>query len=272
MKHLHVFSLCLLALGCGADTSVSAPGSSSGSGGTQVSFEQSDLNGSWVGRLIPDVTPTDATPSDVLFYFTADEMGYAELAADSLGNEWFPDDILVSDLLVDGELAIDINPNVGLKRMQLHGEMSDSMTELSGEYMFNSASGAQISGAFTLSLASDAEYFSELDYSGVWAGGFGVGHRQNERVLTFELSESGLVVSGELVNTVTNEIIHTYSASSGNFALDNTTVGRINNFVIVADDGSIATCDFLLVARDLELIAGVGTDSEVGEAMIEIRR
>ncbi|MFT7517693.1 MAG: hypothetical protein ACI84O_001491 [Myxococcota bacterium] len=265
MKNLHVFFPCLLALGCGAATDTP----SSASSGAASSFNQTDLTGSWVGQLTPD----DASMSQRLFYFTADADGNAKCAADSIGNEWdLSDSAIVSDLLSDGELAMEINPHSGMKHMQLHGQMSKSLTQTSGTYAFKNAVGELLSGTFSLSLAPDSEYFSELDYSGTWAGGFGVGRRQNERLLTFELSESGEVVSGELVNTVTGDLIHSYSAGAGSFILDDTTVGRINNFVLVADDGAIATCDFLLVGVDLELIAGVGIDSEVGEAMIEIRR
>jgi hypothetical protein len=99
-----------------------------------------------------------------------------------------------------------------------------------------------------------------------------VGRLHNQRLLTFELDQAGNVVSGTLMNTVTGEEIHHYSAGAGSFSVDNTMSGRINNFVLVADDGSFAECDFLLVDIDLELIAGIGTDSEVGAAVIEVRR
>jgi hypothetical protein len=119
---------------------------------------------------------------------------------------------------------------------------------------------------------SAVEQFTNIDFSGSWSGGFGIGRLHNERLLTFELDQTGHVVSGSLINTISGDEIHHYSAGSGNFEIEDTANGRINNFVLVADDGAIAECGFLLVDIDLELIAGVGTDSEVGAAVIEVRR
>jgi hypothetical protein len=265
MKYISIIVLCSLAISCGKTTE----GSSSASSGAQNNYSLSDLGGSWVGRLIP----VDPSKRVRLFYFTAGSAGAVANAADSVGNQWHDfDSSIVVDFLSNGELDMTLSAPIGQKKLRLQGNMARAMTSITGDYVYENFGGVAHVGSFEIHLSTGNEYFTGLDFSGAWSGGFGIGHRQNERLLTFELNESGQVTSGSLINTLTGEEIHHYSPGAGNFGIDNTANGRIDNFALVADDGSIAECDYLLVAIDLELIAGVGIDSEVGEAIIEVRR
>lgn len=265
MKHTISLMLCVAAMSCVA----SSDSSPSASGGASGGYAQSDLSGSWIGKL----TPADPSEQFRLFYFNAAVDGLVSEAADSVGHEWHDVNAnIVADLLASGELSMSLSLNLGLKKLQLHGQMTDSMANINGEYQYSNVHGVSVNGAFELHLSEGDDYFTNLDYSGSWSGGFGVGRLHNQRLLTFELDQAGNVVSGTLMNTVTGEEIHHYSAGSGNFSVDNAMNGRIDNFVLVGDDGSFAECDFLLVDINLELIAGIGTDSEVGAAVIEVRR
>jgi hypothetical protein len=258
------FLICALIVGCGTSSD-----SSSASSGANSSFSQSDLGGIWVGKLTPE-NPNDKFR---LFYFEAAANGEVAEAADSIGNEWYDINTTISaDLLSSGELSMDFSSDSGMKKLHMDGHMTNSMSNIKGSYNYQNLHGVSAVGSFELVLSGGVEQFTNIDFSGSWSGGFGIGRLHNERLLTFEVDQTGHVVSGSLINTISGDEIHHYSAGSGNFEIEDTANGRINNFVLVADDGAIAECSFLLVDIDLELIAGVGTDSEVGAAVIEVRR
>jgi hypothetical protein len=267
------FFLCALVIGCDAfsdsASSDGPPSNSSNSSSSNGVFSQSDLGGIWVGRL----TPNDPSDRARLFCFDAASNGEVEEASDSVGNEWYNQNSNISaNLLSSGELTMELSSDSGTKKLHMEGYMTNSMSSLQGVYNYENFYGVSVVGSFELILSGGAEQFANIDFSGTWSGGFGIGKRLNQRLLTFELDQTGSVISGSLTNTITGDEIHHYSEGSGSFAIDNTVSGRIDDFVLVADDGSIAECGFLMVDADMELISGVGTDSEVGAAVIEVRR
>ena len=266
MNKLIYFSLLALAISCGAASDSSSSGSSGSSGGT--GFAPSDLGGSWLGRL----TPSDPKNHEILFYFKADANGDISVAADSRGNEWAAINASIeADFLSDGKLAMDFFSSAGINKLHMEGQMDGSMSAIDGSYLYLDLMGESVEGSFEIILSIGDEEFLGIDLSGSWSGGFGVGRRQNERVLSFELDQTGQVVTGSLMGADGIEI-HSYSAGAGNFLIDNTTIGRIDDFELTADDGAIASCDFLLVDFNLGLIAGVGSDTEVGDAVVAVRR
>ncbi|MDP6963152.1 MAG: hypothetical protein QGF46_03200 [Planctomycetota bacterium] len=265
MRYLS-FVLCLLLLPACGDSGASSGSSSSGASG---SYAQSDLGGYWIGRL----SPYEIGDDERLFYFQADENGNVFSAADSVGNQWdIPSSNISAALLANGNLNMSLGSLASLKKLHLTGIIKPALNEIEGEYAYENVAGIAATGHFVLVNNSAPDLFADIDFEGAWSGGFGVGHRDNERTLSFELDSDGKVISGELFNNKTLETIHSYSFGAGSFSLDDLTVGRIDNFVLVADDGSIATCDFLLVSAEGDLISGVGIDSEVGEAIIYVRR
>ena len=266
MNKLIYISLFALVISCGAASDSGSSGSSGSSGGT--GFAPSDLGGSWVGRL----TPSDPNNHEILFYFNADTNGDILAAADSRGNEWASVNASIeADFLSDGRLAMDFFSDAGINKLHMEGQMTGSMSTINGSYQCLDLMGEIVEGSFEILLSIGDEEFRGIDLSGSWAGGFGVGRRENERVLSFELDQAGQVVAGALIGADGTEI-HSYSAGAGNFLIDNTTIGRIDDFELTADDGAIASCDFLLVDFNLEFIAGVGSDTEVGDAVIAVRR
>ena len=273
MNKLIYFSLFALVISCGAasDSSDSGSGSGSGSGsesGSESGFSPSDLGGSWVGRL----TSSDPNNHEILFYFNADTNGDILAAADSRGNEWASVNAgIEADFLADGKLAMDFLTDAGISKLHMEGQMTGSMSTIDGSYIYQDVLGENVEGSFEIMLSIGDEEFRGIDLSGAWEGGFGVGRRNNERVLSFELDQTGQVVTGSLMGADGIEI-HSYSAGAGNFLIDNTTIGRIDDFELTADDGAIASCDFLLIDFNLGFIAGVGSDTEVGDAVVAVRR
>ena len=266
MSRLIYFSLFALAISCGAASDSGSSGSSGSSGGT--GFAPSDLGGAWVGRLTPD----DPNNHEILFYFNADTNGDVSGAADSRGNEWASVNASIeAEFLSDGKLSMDYFSGAEVNKLHMEGQMADSMRSIDGSYIYQDVLGESVEGLFEMTLSRGSAEFLGIDLSGSWAGGFGVGRRHNERVLSFVLDETGQVVTGSLMGADGTEI-HSYSAGAGNFLIDNTTIGRIDDFELTADDGAIASCDFLLIDFNLGFIAGVGSDTEVGDAVVAVRR
>lgn len=261
-----LFLLCVLVAGCGTVSDSSSGSSNSGATG---SFSQSDLGGDWLGRLTPDHPGEDAR----LFYFSAAANGDVEEAADSVANKWFASDANIEqEFLSSGKLLMRFSYAVGPRKLRLRGSMNNSRNIILGEYSYENNTGVWIVGTFELMRSSGENQFKNIDLSGSWSDGMGVNGQHRERLLTFELDQEGNVISGLLVNTITGFIIHEYSAGAGSFVVSDTATGRINDFHLVADDGSIASSGFLLVDIDLGFIAGTCIDSDAGVAVIQVRR
>jgi hypothetical protein len=269
MNQFFCFLLFGLVVSCAHPVSAKADaGGSTGAGGTE-GYTITDLDGDWVGVLYPNANVLE--PFN--FYFSAADSGIVSEAADSKGNQWLSaDSLLTANILNDGRMMVEFDSKIGRNRLYLEGEMSTAMNELTGDYEYVNQYGIPIRGTFILARSTGEDYFAGIDYSGSWSGGFGIGHNENMRQLAFELDSDGLVVSGSMTNRVTGHELHHYSVGSGSFAATNTTIGRIDSFELIADDGAIAICDFLLLDHELTLVGGTGVDSDVGEGTIGIRR
>ncbi|MDP6963151.1 MAG: hypothetical protein QGF46_03195 [Planctomycetota bacterium] len=267
-KLLLAFSLCLLGASCahsGASTASTGGTGAGASGG----FNIDHLDGDWVGTMYPNSGVLD--PFN--FYFSAENGGLVSEAADSQGSEWLAiDSDFVTNMLSSGRFMLRCDSMISVNRLLLDGDMDDTMNQLTGEYEYVNNYGIPIRGNFILERSTGPDYFAEVDYSGVWEGGFGVGRNENKRQLDFVIDSDGTVISGTMTNIVTGYQLHHYSAGSGTFQVTNQAVGRIDNMTLVADDGSIAVFDYLLINRDLTLIGGQGVDQLVGSGMVEIRR
>ncbi len=262
-----VLALLALSIGCGTGSS---DNSSDGNNTTAESgFSQSDIAGHWVGTL----SPYDPEKEQRLFYVCADQNGNLVESVDSMANQWYEYDATLGvEMKSSGELLLSMLSNFNDKNLLLHGKMSRAMNRIVGEYEFSTLTGQFVTGYFEMYNSDNIDVFSNFDFSGSWSGGFGIGRLKNKRLLTFNLDEYGNVLSGTLVNTETGNLIHNYSAGAGQLVIDDIDTGKIRNFTVVADDGAIAECEYLLVDINQDFIAGTGIDSVVGAAMIEIRR
>lgn len=266
---LWVVLLCLLSFSCAHSGAATSGGSGGGAPGGSTGYTINDIDGDWVGVLYPNSSLLE--PFN--FYFRSADSGVVSEAADSKNNQWLPgDSLLTANILNDGRMMVEFDSMILQNHLLLEGNMSPALNELTGDYEYLNNYGIPIRGTFILVRSTGNDYFAELDYSGVWSGGFGVGRNENKRQLKFVLDSDGSVISGSMTNWVTGLEIHHYSVGSGSFAATDMATGRINNFVLTADDGAIAECDFLLLDHELTLIGGTGVDSEVGEGTIEIRR
>jgi hypothetical protein len=270
---------CMLSFSCAhsGPAEVASGGEDPGGGGvdspgTSV-YSLGDLEGDWVGTLDPN--PNLLHPFN--FYFSADDMGSVSEGADSKGNEWLASDgtaLIMSNILSAGQFFVEFNSMIFQKDLRLEGKMNDDRDELTGVYEYINQYGFPIYGTFILALSKGLDYFENIDFSGTWSGGFGVGIHGNKRQLTFDLDSDGSVISGSMTNISDGHELHHYSAGAGSFGGINLNraTGRIDDFELTADDKSVATCDFLLLGHALTLIGGTGVDSDVGAGIIEIRR
>jgi len=261
---------CILSFSCAHPVAPKVDSGGAGAGGTE-GYTINDLDGDWVGILYPNANVLE--PFN--FYFSAADSGIVSEAADSKGNQWLSaDSLLTADILNDGRMMVEFNSMIEQNRLYLEGNMSTAMNELTGDYEYVNQYGIPIHGTFILARSTGNDYFADIDYSGSWSGGFGVGHNENMRQLVFVLDSDGTVIHGTMTHAVTGHEIHRYSVGSGGFGGSNLNkaIGRIDGFSLKADDGAIAICDFLLLDHELTLVGGTGTDSDVGEGTIEIRR
>jgi hypothetical protein len=260
---------CMLSFSC-AHPNADKAGSGGAGAGAGGGYIIDDLDGDWVGVLYPNSNVLD--PFN--FYFSSADSGIVSEAADSRGNQWLAaDSLLTSNIINSGRMMVEFDSMIEQNRLYLEGNMNTAMNELTGDYEYVNSYGIPVRGTFILARSTGNDYFAEIDYSGFWSGGFGVGHNENMRQLTFVLDNDGSVISGSMTNRVTGHEIHHYSVGAGSFGINlNTTTGRIDDFELKADDGSLATCDFLLLDHELTLVGGTGVDTDVGEGTIEMIR
>jgi hypothetical protein len=271
---------CMLSFSCAHSGTAAGTsgGTGTGTGSASGGYLPSDLDGDWVGVLYPNANVLN--PFN--FYFSAADSGIVSEAADSKGNEWLLEDSrLTAEIDSAGRIMADFDSEIKENRLYLTGRMSVAMNELTGDYEYANKFGIAITGTFILARSTGNDYFADLDYSGIWSGGFGVGYHENMRQLDFVLEADGTVISGSMTNRTNNGTPrHEYSEGSGNFSATRTNIGRIDGidsegnkiFVLTADDGSQATVDFLLIDHELTRIGGEGHDRDVGYGTIEISR
>jgi hypothetical protein len=193
---------------------------------------------------------------------------------DSKGNRWQAEDSqITAEMLPSGRMMVKFKSDIVISNLRLDGNMSPAGNELTGTYQYSNIYGIPVRGTFILVRSTGEDYFADLDFTGSWSGGFGVGSGENMRQLKFDLSADGTVISGEMTNRVNGRVIHKYLMGAGSFGLNlNTRTGLVEGFELTDENGEIAVADFLLLDHELTLVGGVGVDSLVGEGRVEIIR
>ncbi|MHC4379673.1 MAG: hypothetical protein ACYSU1_01100 [Planctomycetota bacterium] len=244
----------------------SGSGSGSGSGGgDQLLFSMGDLNGDWTGELIPD----DRQLIRKNLYLRIANGAITE-AAEGAGGEWTPaDSTLLLEFTDQGFLDVSAQSLSGKGDLSLEGTMNVALNTINGTVRVLSGSGVLFEGTFELRRSSGPGHFSVDLVQGAWEGN---GNNESERfrITTMEVDDFGVVQAAELVRPASLEIEHTYSAGSGVLELADDAIGRMNNVVLVADDGSTLTFEFLLINDLGTLITGPGEDSVLGKGRVEL--
>lgn len=224
-----------------------------------------DLDGDWYGKL----NPTSLAQAKRNFYVKI-LAGVVTEAADSLGNEWLSADSNHSlDFTTSGVLNLSISSIVQENEMILNAQMDDAMTLLTGSFSALAPAGALTEGSFTLQRSGGANEFTLANLAGEWTG-YGTNDFGKRRTLDLSLASDGSVNSAQVIHPVVLTPIHVYSAGAGTFSFGDDSVGRLDNVVMVADDGSITTFHYLLVAQDGSLMGGPGFDTLMGRGVVTL--
>lgn len=241
-------------------------GSGGGTGGT-ILFSQSDLNGDWTGTLQADLVGASARN-----FYMAILDGLMTNSADGSGSEWDTSNARFTVSFDEaGRFRGTMNSDLVSGRLALSGQMDDAMVLISGTYTFVPDGGVTTTGTFSVTKSSGPGHFSTELASGAWFGE-AENNRSKFRLATIELDDAGALVSAEVLHPITGADVHTYSLGAANFILSDDAIGRMNNVVLSADDGSTLTFRYLLINETGTLMSGPGVDSELGSGFAVISR
>lgn len=243
-------------------------GAGTGGGGTTPTvFALSDMDGDWVGKLLPD----NLARPERNFYMRV-SAGAVDEAADSLGNQWMAlDSVRSLEFSVEGIMQSILESSIHTNKMVIDAQMDESMSTLTGTFSHLAIDGALIEGSFTLVRSTGSGHFPATLIEGLWDG-FGANERAKRRTFTATLDTVGMVLSGEIRHPGTDELIHSYSSGAGTFTYADDAIGRIDNITLMGDDGSTLTFTYLLIDEEGSLMGGPGFDSQMGAGVAELIR
>ena len=249
-------------------SATTGPGTGGGAGGgTAITFDLSNLEGDWVGQLIP----TNLARPERNFYIRI-AAGAVTEAADSLGNEWKgADSVRTLEFSEAGILQTIMESNIFTNNLVLDAQMDDAMSTLTGTFSHLATDGALIEGTFVMVHSIGSGHFPDTLITGVWDG-FGANEMAKRRNFTATLDTDGTVLTGEIRRPDNDDLIHSYSAGSGVFAYSDSAIGRIDDVIVLGDDGSVLTFIYLLVDEEGSLLGGPGFDSQLGTGVVELNR
>ncbi|MFK5955320.1 MAG: hypothetical protein QM477_02635 [Planctomycetota bacterium] len=279
MKHSFLSSFTRLAallavvLLCSCSRTALSPGSTGGDAGSgggtggSLIFTQEDLGGDWTGMLQADLI--GAAPVN---FYMAIFQGTVSSGAEGTGLEWDGASArFTTEFDVDGRFRTTLNSNLESGRLALSGQMDDAMVLISGTYTYSPASGATVTGTFAVTKSTGPGHFAISLLKGSWTGE-AVNPSSKFRLASVEIDEAGVLISAETLDPITGKLVHSYSAGAASFVFNDDAIGRMNNVVFAADDGSFLAFRFLLINEDGSLMSGPGVDSELGSGYAIISR
>ncbi|MDA1113132.1 MAG: hypothetical protein O3A95_02390 [Planctomycetota bacterium] len=145
------------------------------------------------------------------------------------------------------------------------------MAFISGTYTLSPDEGATTTGTFSVSKSTGPGHFAASLLGGTWIGE-AANARSKFRLATLEVDDAGVLVAAEVLHPITAKTVHSYSFGAAKFTLTDDAIGRMNNIVLSADDGSTLTFRYLLINEDGSLMSGPGFDSELGLGFAIISR
>lgn len=268
-------ALLILALAattaCSGGSGSSTVGGGGGTGGGNgARFVWEDLNGDWVGQLAPAATAAPGVQGRNA-YLRWSEQRLIE-AAESGGQEFLDgNSTRTFKFSARGALTADLDVAATDGRLLLSGSMDASRSVLQGTYQLTDADGEQRNGTFTFTRSIGAGQFTQEMLTGRWDG-LGKNGVGKFRFLKLELDAAGVVVDGLMRHPDTENKIRDYSPGAGVLNFSDSSVGRINNVLVVSDQGETLTAPFLLLDLDGTLLAGAGTESGLGQGIAELVR
>lgn len=251
----------LVACSHGGGDSASAVGS-----GTVILYSLDDMEGDWIGSLVPD-NPTKPRRN----FFIRVTGGQLVEGADSARSEWAPNDSLLSmSISQDGDVEASLSSLVFVNTLEISGVMDFDKDSISGTYDYAGPALLESQGTFELRRSSGPGHFDLDVIAGLWDG-YGYNVLSNTRDLELELDATGAVIGGKFTRD-DGSTVHSYLPGSGSFAYFDDAVGRFQDVVLVADDGTITTFQHMLVDEDGTLWGGYGHDSKLGSGVVELWR
>lgn len=227
-------------------------------------FTLDDLMGDWVGQLVPDAA--GRRTENLYLRFASEQLVEC---ADSAGNEWT---LTNSERRFvfhgGGRLEAEMGLLVGAASLALEMRMDESLAVLEGTYQLVGPDLFPVRGSLTLTRSAPGAYDLEM-LAGKWSGtaekpgGSGQG-------LELELDAAGALVDGRIVRR-NGSTRRTFSAGAGSFAFFDDSLGRLEDVVIVADNGMSSTFHYLLLDPDGTLLAGPGTDEVLGAGIVRLQ-
>jgi len=249
----------------GSNAGSGSSGNGNGNGG--VSFAMADLDGDWTGELIPGT----ANQLERNIYLRLAE-GLVNDSAEGAGGMWSEADANVTlNFSDDGFLSLQMSSTGTGGQLSLEGTMDLAMTKINGTFSLQPDQGSVFSGTFEVRRSSGPDQFTIGLLSGAWEGK-GLNPQDKFRLADLDIDEFGVLLSAEMRHPVTDALVHTYSAGAATFSYFDSAVGRLNNVVLAANDGSTLSFDFLLVNDQGTLMGGPGTDSTLGSGHAELIR
>lgn len=264
---LAAFPAALLTISCAH----SGGSGTVGGGGTTPppppAFTIEDLDGDWVGQLTPD-NPARLVQNAYLRFVNED----LAAVADSAGNEWTE---VNSERLfsfdADGLLEVNLGLLVGTSGLEIQAEMDDARAVITGVYTQVGPDLFPVSGTLELVRSTGAGMFTEAMLAGDWAG-VAVNDANRSQILELTLDADGVVVAGAMIRPGLQTVRRTYSAGAATFSIFDGGIGRLENVILTADDGVQSFLHYMLVDRDASLLAGPGSDSQLGSGRVRLEQ
>jgi hypothetical protein len=265
LKALLLLAGLALTAACSGGSSSSVGGG--GGTGNDPIYAWEDLTGDWIGQLVPAAGVNRARN---VYLRWVDER--ITEAAESGGSEWTAaNSTRAFKFNRYGSLSADLKFTVGSNRLVVQATMDDTYSTITGTFTLTDGVGSKVSGTLTLTRSSGPDQFEQADLDAGWDG-LGRNGAGKFRFLKFELDATGAVLNGLMRHPTTEVKIRDYSPGAATFVFTDSSIGRIDNVVMFADQGQTITFGFLLMDLDGTLLAGPGIESDLGAGIAELVR
>lgn len=240
-------SLAALFLGgCYGKTYVTIDDTGSGGGGSGGTPGPSILYGDWGGILRSDFVGWDRT---MTCYVRFDERGNPLEVALGLGLEFDTEDGMSNSWTASGGFTLIAGQIAGNCSFSMDGQVNGAGTRITGRWTLDALwCGETIDcGTFDLYLLTDLQLYEQTDLAGSWLGEVWELRSGAADAAQVEFDDYGSLVSG-------GTSLHTWT--SGQALLSDLTVGRFDDVVLTAADGSTQTLIYGILEPSGKFLSG----------------